>query len=121
MLNGSLAGFATETTIGIQTRYDDIDVGLTDTFRRSFLSNIRTDKVQEASAAIYADSTLHWTDWLRTTVGWRGDAYAANVDSIYDGPFDPVAPARTARRGVARVAAEDQLGRLVEDEQGERQ
>jgi hypothetical protein len=83
-LNGSLAGFATESTIGIQTRYDDIDVGLTDTFRRTFLSNIRTDKVQEGSAAIYAESTLHWTDWLRTTVGWRGDAYAASVDSIYD-------------------------------------
>ena len=82
--NGSLAGFATETTIGVQTRYDDIDVGLTNTFRRSFLSNIRTDKVQEGSAALYAEGTLHWTDWLRTTFGWRGDAYAINVDSIFD-------------------------------------
>jgi outer membrane receptor protein involved in Fe transport len=82
--NGSIAGFATETTIGIQTRYDDIDVGLTDTFRRSFLSNVRTDNVQEGSAALYAEGTLHWTDWLRTTLGWRGDAYAVNVDSIFD-------------------------------------
>jgi outer membrane receptor protein involved in Fe transport len=83
-INGVLAGFATETTIGFQTRYDDIDVGLTDTFQRSFLSNIRTDKVQEGSAALYAEHTLHWTDWLRTTLGWRGDAYAVNVDSIFD-------------------------------------
>ena len=82
--NGSLAGFATETTIGVQTRYDDIDLGLTNTFRRSFLSDIRTDKVQEGSAALYAEGTLHWTDWLRTTFGWRGDAYAINVDSIFD-------------------------------------
>ena len=82
--NGALAGFATETTIGIQTRYDDIDVGLTNTFQRGFLSNIRSDKVQEGSAALYAEGTLHWTDWLRTTLGWRGDAYAVNVDSIFD-------------------------------------
>jgi outer membrane receptor protein involved in Fe transport len=82
--NGSLAGFATETTIGIQTRYDDIDLGLTNTFQRGFLSNIRSDKVQEGSAALYAESTLHWTDWLRTTLGWRGDAYAVNVDSIFE-------------------------------------
>jgi len=82
--NGALAGFATETTIGIQTRYDDIDLGLTNTFQRGFLSNIRSDKVQEGSAALYAEGTLHWTGWLRTTLGWRGDAYAANVDSIFD-------------------------------------
>jgi TonB dependent receptor/TonB-dependent Receptor Plug Domain len=82
--NGSLAGLPTETTFGIQTRYDDIDLALTDTFRRAFLSNIRTDKVQEGSVSVYAESTLHWTSWLRTTFGWRGDTYAANVDSIYD-------------------------------------
>jgi outer membrane receptor protein involved in Fe transport len=82
--NGALAGFATETTIGVQTRYDDINVGLTDTFQRSFLSNVRTDKVQEGSVALYAEGTLHWTDWLRTTVGWRGDAFAVNVDSLFD-------------------------------------
>jgi outer membrane receptor protein involved in Fe transport len=81
---GALAGFATETTIGIQTRYDDIDVALTNTFQRGFLSNIRTDKVQEGSAALYAEGTLHWTDWLRTTFGWRGDAYGVNVDSLFD-------------------------------------
>src|SRR5262249_44309980 len=52
--NGSLAGFATEATVGVQTRYDDIDVALTNAFQRGFLSNIRTDKVQEGSAALYA-------------------------------------------------------------------
>jgi hypothetical protein len=82
--DGSLAGFATETTIGIQTRYDDIDVGLTNTFQRGFVSNIRTDKVQEGSAALYAEGTVRWTDWLRTTFGWRGDAFAVNVDSLFD-------------------------------------
>ena len=45
-LNGSFAGRLMETTFGVQTRYDDIDLGLTDTFQRSFLSNVRSDKVR---------------------------------------------------------------------------
>jgi outer membrane receptor protein involved in Fe transport len=83
-LNGSFAGRSMETTFGIQTRYDDIDLGLTDTFQRSFLSNVRSDRVEEASVGIYAQNTVHWTDWLRTTTGWRGDYYSASVDSLFD-------------------------------------
>lgn len=81
---GSLAGLPTETTFGIQTRYDTIDLALTDTFRRTFLANIRSDKVGEGSVGVYAESTVHWTGWFRTTLGWRGDYYAANVDSLFD-------------------------------------
>ena len=84
-LNGSFAGRLMETTFGIQTRYDDINLALTDTYQRSFLSNVRSDKVDEASVGIYAQNTIHWTDWFRTTVGWRGDYYAASVFSIFDG------------------------------------
>jgi outer membrane receptor protein involved in Fe transport len=83
-LNGTFAGRLMETTFGVQTRNDDIDLGLTDTYQRSFLSNVRSDKVEEASVAIYAQNTVHWTDWLRTTLGWRGDYYWANVDSLFD-------------------------------------
>jgi outer membrane receptor protein involved in Fe transport len=83
-LNGSFAGRLMETTFGVQTRYDDIDLGLTDTYQRSFLSNVRSDRVQESSVGIYAQNMVHWTDWFRTVIGWRGDYYAANVFSIYD-------------------------------------
>ena len=83
-INGSLVGRPMETTFGIQTRYDAINLGLTDTFRRSFLSNVRSDIVGEGSVGIYAQNTVHWTDWLRTTVGARGDYFAARVDSIFD-------------------------------------
>jgi outer membrane receptor protein involved in Fe transport len=83
-LNGSFAGRPMETTFGVQTRYDDIDLGLTDTYQRSFLANVRSDRVGEASVGVYAENTLHWTDWFRTVTGWRGDYYAANVFSIYD-------------------------------------
>jgi hypothetical protein len=84
-LNGSFAGRLMETTFGVQTRYDDISLALTDTVQRAFLSNVRSDKVGEASVGIYAQNTVHWTDWFRTTVGLRGDYYDASVFSIFDG------------------------------------
>jgi outer membrane receptor protein involved in Fe transport len=83
-LTGTFAGLPMQTTFGIQTRYDDIDLALTDTFQRSFLSNVRSDKVGEGSVGIYAQNTVNWTDWLRTTVGYRGDFYDAHVNSIFD-------------------------------------
>ncbi len=83
-LNGAFAGLPMQTTFGVQTRYDDINLGLTDTFQRAFLSNVRSDKVGEASVGVYAQNTVGWTDWLRTTLGWRGDYYAATVNSIFD-------------------------------------
>jgi hypothetical protein len=81
---GALGAFPTETTFGIQTRFDAIDLALTNTYQRSFLSNIRSDKVEEGSVSIYAESTWRWMPWLRTTLGWRGDLYSATVDSIFD-------------------------------------
>ena len=82
--NGSFGGRPTETTFGIQIRDDEINLALTDTYQRVFLSNIRSDQVNEASAGIYAQNTYHWTDWFRTTLGWRGDVYAAKDVSIFD-------------------------------------
>jgi len=83
-LNGTLAGRPMETTFGIQTRYDAIGLALTDTFQRSLLSNVRSDRVGESSVGLYVQNTVHWTDWLRTTLGLRGDYYDASVTSIYD-------------------------------------
>ena len=81
-IDGMFAGRPTETVFGVQTRYDDIDVGLSDTVRRRLLSNTLLDHIDEGSGAIFAQNTVHWTDWLRTTAGWRGDAFAASVDSM---------------------------------------
>ncbi|MDR3468425.1 MAG: TonB-dependent receptor [Xanthobacteraceae bacterium] len=82
--NGSFAGRQMENTFGVQTRYDDIRVALTDTYQRAFLANVRSDKVKEASVGVYAQNTVHWTEWLRTTFGWRGDYYDADVTSLFD-------------------------------------
>ncbi|WP_041748072.1 TonB-dependent receptor [Bradyrhizobium cosmicum] len=82
-LNGSLAGLPMQTTIGLQSRYDAIDLALTNTFQRGFLANIRSDKVGEGSVGLYAENTVRWTDWLRTTIGLRGDTYSADVTSLF--------------------------------------
>lgn len=83
-LNGSFAGLPMQTTIGLQSRYDSIDLALTRTFQRGFISDIRSDKVGEGSVGVYAETTVRWTGWLRTIAGWRGDYYAADVTSLYN-------------------------------------
>ena len=67
-LNGSFAGLAMQTTFGVQTRYDAIDLALTDTFQRSFLSNVRSDRVGEGSVTARRSAKA-----ARSTPGW---AYA---------------------------------------------
>jgi outer membrane receptor protein involved in Fe transport len=83
-LNGSFAGLPMQTTIGLQSLYDAVDLALTNTFQRSFLSSVRSDKVGEGSVGLYAENTVRWTDWLRTTIGLRGDYYAADVASLFN-------------------------------------
>ncbi|MBR0692538.1 TonB-dependent receptor [Bradyrhizobium lablabi] len=74
-----LAGIETETRVGVQARYDDINVGLFKTLQRQILSTVRNDHVQEGSVSLWADTTARWTDWLRTTVGIREDYFAGQV------------------------------------------
>ena len=76
-------GLSMETEIGAQSRYDDIRLDLNNSVQRQFLSPIRSDAVQEGSVGIFAENTLHWTDWLRTIVGWRGDFYDTSVLSYF--------------------------------------
>ena len=74
-----IAGIDTQARVGVQTRYDDINVGLFKTAQREILSTVRNDQVQEGSVALWADTTARWTDWLRTTVGIREDYFAGHV------------------------------------------
>lgn len=80
--NHTFAGLPMETEVGVQSRYDSIRVGLSNTVQRQFLSGTRDDKVQEGSVGLFVQNTVHWTRWLRTIVGYRGDLYATNVDSL---------------------------------------
>ena len=82
-IKSNLAGLPVETTFGVQTRYDDIQLALTDTYQRAFLAEVRSDNVGEGSIGVYTASTVYWTSWLRSTFGWRTDYFEANVDSLY--------------------------------------
>ncbi|TKW79737.1 MAG: TonB-dependent receptor [Bradyrhizobium icense] len=73
------AGLETQTRIGVQTRYDDIHVGLFKTEQRNVLSTTREDFVREGNVGIWTDTTTRWTDWLRTTVGIREDFFGGSV------------------------------------------
>jgi outer membrane receptor protein involved in Fe transport len=81
-VDGTLFGRPSETVFDIQSRYDDINVALSNTLQRQFLSSILADHINEGNAGIYAENTVHWTDWLKTTAGWRGDYFAASVNSM---------------------------------------
>jgi hypothetical protein len=72
-------GLETQTRVGVQSRYDDIHVGLFKTEQRAVLSTTRDDRVQEGNVGIWTDTTTRWTDWLRTTVGIREDFFAGRV------------------------------------------
>jgi TonB-dependent Receptor Plug Domain/TonB dependent receptor len=81
-VESTLFGRPTETVFGFQTRYDDIGLVLNNTVQRQFLSYILADHVGEGNGGIYAENTVHWTDWLSTTLGWRGDYFATSVNSM---------------------------------------
>ena len=81
MVKGHLGTIPTETTFGVQGRHDDIKVGLVNTMQRVTLSTVRDDRSLNSSIGLYAQNTMRWTDWLRTTLGIRHDYFTARVDS----------------------------------------
>ncbi len=76
-----LGMFDTENLVGVQTRYDDIHVGLFKTAQRMTLSTVRDDRVGEGSAGFYLQNTTRWTDWFRTVSGIRYDRFTGRVTS----------------------------------------
>jgi outer membrane receptor protein involved in Fe transport len=78
---GRIGAFDSETRIGVQSRYDDIEVGLLKTIQRMPLSTVRRDSVHESSVGLYGQNTTSWTDWMRTIVGIREDFFQAKVAS----------------------------------------
>ena len=80
--NGTLAGRSSDTVLGIEGRFDDLDpVALYSTQQRERVATQRRDEVREGSAGLYLSNSTRWSDWLRTTLGARFDAYRFEVDS----------------------------------------
>ncbi|HEY3901801.1 MAG TPA: TonB-dependent receptor [Chthoniobacter sp.] len=75
-------GMKVDNTLGLQVRNDYIpDSGLNHTEDRRILDVEVRDKVEEFSTGLFFDNQVHWTNWLRTDLGIRGDLYAIDVDS----------------------------------------
>ena len=81
IFQGELFGRQMENEVGVQTRTDSIRVGLFNTTSRQYRSGVLDDRVLETSGAFYFDNRMRWTDWLRTSLGFRADGYDARVAS----------------------------------------
>ena len=110
VFQGDLLGLPMENEIGLQTRTDDIRVGLFNTAARQYRSTVLDDRVLEASAAFYYENRVRWIDWLRTSVGFRADGYYADVRS------DTPANSGRARDGIVTPKLGAVLGPWLDTE-----
>ncbi len=75
-------GMQTDLLFGGEGRFDFIPrVALYRTTARTIRQTVRSDSVNEGSAAVFAEATLHPTDRLRFTFGLREDYYNFDVTS----------------------------------------
>ncbi|HXQ52515.1 MAG TPA: TonB-dependent receptor [Stellaceae bacterium] len=72
---GSLFGFDTTSTIGLQARSDDVHAGLAESTDRMVRFTVRDDHVVETSAGLYGENRITWGDTLRTIAGVREDVF----------------------------------------------
>ena len=94
----------TDTTVGLQVRYDDAFVDKKHTLRRMPLDycsveqdngpalqvpavnfDCQADRVHLLDVAPYIENTAHWTGWLRTVFGLREEYYLADDHSDVTG------------------------------------
>jgi hypothetical protein len=75
-----LFGMEETTTLGFQTRNDDIyRIELYHTKARAVLSDVSLDRVLEDSMGLYLSEFVQILPWLRATAGLRGDLYHFDV------------------------------------------
>jgi outer membrane receptor protein involved in Fe transport len=73
-------GLSVSNVIGLQARLDDIgDVGIFPTYERRTIGTTQNAGVRESSAAIYAESSIQWTEKARTVLGLREDRFYFDV------------------------------------------
>lgn len=70
-----------EWTLGIQTRFDDIENGLYRTEDLVRFGTVREDAIEQWSLGAHADVTVRWSDVVRSTIGLRFDSFDARVTS----------------------------------------
>jgi hypothetical protein len=79
---GNWLGKDVESVAGLHGRFDHIPtVGLYPTKARERLQTIRQDDVDQASAALYFQTSIQWAAKVRMQAGLRGDLYHFGVRS----------------------------------------
>ncbi|MFT9064295.1 MAG: TonB-dependent receptor [Acetobacter persici] len=88
---------ATDTTFGVQGRWDSIYIDRRHTHQRKVLpdcpdSSVPTgryvcnaDTVSQGNVGLFGQNITHWLPWLRTVVGLRGDYYGGSDHSLVSG------------------------------------
>ena len=77
-----LGGRQASVTVGTLARRDDIGtVGLYHTAARERLDTVREDAVRQSSVSVFAENTVQWNSWARTTLGLRADHYRYTIDA----------------------------------------
>ena len=70
------------TTLGFQTRNDDIDVALHRQTKRNRFFTVTKSQITERSFSGYWSQQVFFTDWLRFEGGLRGDFFTFDVRSL---------------------------------------
>ena len=110
-LKSTLAGVDTQTTIGVQGRYDDLYVDRRHTKDRVDLSycellnpdgsasaisvglpDCSASRVQLGDVGLYVENSTRWTSWLRTDVGLRYEYYTGQDHSLLPGTAFSIVP-----------------------------
>ncbi|MCA0325358.1 MAG: TonB-dependent receptor [Proteobacteria bacterium] len=76
-----MAGADAQTTLGVQLRHDQVQLGLLRSTARAITDTVRDDRVGQTQAGLYAENAAQWTPWLRTVLGLRADTLIARVRS----------------------------------------
>lgn len=91
--NFTLLDKESELKFGMQSRYDDIRVGLQDTVRRTPYDTLRDDHVSEGNVSLLTDFKTKWTPWLKTVVGTRWDYFwGSNYSGLQTWSSSPITP-----------------------------
>ena len=80
--NHDLFGQISITEWGLQTRHDNIRVGLFNTDKRIVYQTVSDDKVSETESGLYLQNKTEWQPWLRTLVGARLDTIAMKLTAL---------------------------------------
>ncbi|MBK8097232.1 MAG: TonB-dependent receptor [Planctomycetes bacterium] len=74
-------GLDVTATLGAELRHDRIRNGLHGSQGRVRTSTVRSDAIGVTAIGAFAEGSVQWNDWLRTTAGVRGDVQLFEVDS----------------------------------------